>query len=112
MQAANLWRFDYDNIDSINLHYDFEERIVDENRRGSCSLYDVKFQEELSNIEKHRNTTDFSGNLVHYVISGRSKYNVSMFAQKEVPVVPVIFVWNNVQNFTVVLQGRIRYNIE
>lgn len=71
-QSANLWMFDYDNFNSENHHYDFEEKIADENREGCCLLYDSKFQTELSNIVNHKNTTDFSGNMVHYVISGRS----------------------------------------
>lgn len=71
-QSANLLVYNYDFLNSKNHHYDLEEKIVDENRRECCSLYDSKFREELSNIENHKNTTDFSGNMVHYVISGRS----------------------------------------
>lgn len=37
-QSANLWMFDYDNFNSENRHYDFEEKIVDENRIGLISL--------------------------------------------------------------------------
>jgi len=72
-QSANLWMYDYNNPNTKDYHYDFDEKIVDENRSGYCSLYDSSFQEELLNIESHKNTTDFSGNMVHYVISGRSK---------------------------------------
>ena len=36
-------------------------------------LYDKGFCAELSNIEQHSNHTKYSGNMVHYFISGRSK---------------------------------------
>lgn len=72
LQAANLWMYDYDYINSKDHYYDFEERIVDETRERDCALYDSAFQEELTNIVNHKNTTEFSGNMVHYIISGRS----------------------------------------
>lgn len=72
IRSANLWIHEYDWSDSANHHYDFEEKIVDENDKKTYCLYDFKFQKELSNIENHINTTDFSGNMVHYIISERS----------------------------------------
>lgn len=72
VSQANLWRHNYDVFESTNRHFDYEEIIVDENRKGCCALYDSRFNEELSNIEKHKNTMNFNGNMVHYVISGRS----------------------------------------
>ena len=72
VSQANLWMHDYDILESKNHHYEFDEIIVDENREGCCALYDSGFTEELSNIEKHKNTMNFNGNMVHYVISGRS----------------------------------------
>ena len=39
-------------------------------------LYDKGFCAELSNIEQHSNHTKYSGNMVHYFISGRSKESV------------------------------------
>lgn len=72
VSQANLWMHDYNILESNNKHYDYEEIIVDENRKGYCALYDSRFNEELSNIEKHKNTMNFNGNMVHYVISGRS----------------------------------------
>lgn len=35
-------------------------------------MYDKSLIDELSNIESHKNTSDFKGNMVHYFISGRS----------------------------------------
>ena len=72
LQQANLWRHDYDIFESKNHYYEFEEIIVDETRKGCYALYDSRFNDELSNIEKHKNAMNFNGNMVHYVISGRS----------------------------------------
>lgn len=72
MQAANLWYLGYDYSETEDLRFDFEEKIVDENKKERSSLYDLKFKEELSNIENHKNASEFGGNMVHYVISGRS----------------------------------------
>lgn len=72
VRQANLWMHDYNMLESKNNHYDYEELIVDENRKGCSLLHDSRFNEELSNIEKHKNTMNFNGNMVHYVISGRS----------------------------------------
>lgn len=72
MEMANLWYFDYDYSKTKEHRFDFEEKIVDEHKKRSHFLYDSKFIEELTNIENHKNTTDFCGNMVHYVISGRS----------------------------------------
>lgn len=40
VQSANLWMFDYDNLNSKDHHYYFEEKIVDEKQERCCSLYD------------------------------------------------------------------------
>ena len=72
INMANLWVDDLSKYNSKNCHYDFEEKIVADDKKDGCSIYDSKFQEEISNIEFHKNTTNFSGNMVHYVISGRS----------------------------------------
>ena len=72
IQTANLWMHDYDYRNSKNYRFDFEERIVSENKPNRDYLYDSKFKEELTNIENHKNTSEFSGNMVHYVVSARS----------------------------------------
>lgn len=72
IQTANLWMHDYDYRNSKNYRFDFEERIVNENKPNRDYLYDSKFKEELTNIENHKNTSEFSGNMVHYVVSARS----------------------------------------
>lgn len=72
MQTANLWMHDYDYHNTKTHRFDFEERIVNENKPNRDYLYDSKFKEELANIENHKNTSEFSGNMVHYVVSARS----------------------------------------
>lgn len=52
--------------------YDFKERIVSEQECEICSIYHRDFVEELRNIKVHANLSEYSGNMVHYVISSRS----------------------------------------
>ena len=49
-----------------------EERIVSDKSSCANAIYDPTFIHELTNIEEHENALDFKGNMVHYVISGRS----------------------------------------
>lgn len=53
-------------------NYDFKERIISEQECEICSIYHQDFVEELRNIKAHANLSEYSGNLVHYVISSRS----------------------------------------
>lgn len=55
-----------------NLCYDLQERIVTRKECKANALYDQKFISELENIEMHQNTSAYSGNMVHYIISSRS----------------------------------------
>lgn len=72
LKEANLWNYDYDYMCNHSYRCDFAEIIINENLMENLVLHDSRFKEELSNIAKHHNTADFNGNMVHYVISGRS----------------------------------------
>ena len=52
--------------------YKWEEKIITGKDKKANPLYDKSMTDELSNIESHINASDFHGNPVHYVISGRS----------------------------------------
>lgn len=52
--------------------FDLKEKIISEKIKKDNPMYDASVINELSNIESHRNTSDFSGNMAHYVISGKS----------------------------------------
>ena len=72
IEASNLWIYNYYNNETKSFHFDFKERIVPEKSSCKKSIYDQAFIDELINIEEHENKSDFKGNMVHYVISGRS----------------------------------------
>ncbi len=57
---------------TVFIRYDFSEFIVSDKPRKALPIYDKSFVDELDNIEKHKNSLEGAGNLVHYVISGRS----------------------------------------
>ena len=58
-------------------HYDFDERIVPENKKYAGGIYDQAFISELKNVEEHANETNHKTNMVHYVISSRSVESAS-----------------------------------
>ena len=58
--------------DPVNLHYEYEERMITDVENTENAIYDQAFRKELKNIETHKNNPDCKGNTVHYVISGRS----------------------------------------
>lgn len=72
IETANVTICDYYNNEPIHLHYALSEKIISENPKKEKPMYDKSLLNELSNIESHKNTSDFKGNLVHYFISGRS----------------------------------------
>lgn len=73
IEASNLWIYDYFYMNDKNtFHYDFKERIISEQKCEECSIYSQGFVEELRNIKTHANVSEYSGNMVHYVISGHS----------------------------------------
>ena len=72
IEASNLWIYNYYNNETKSFRFDFKERIVPEKSSCKKSIYDQVFIDELINIEEHENKSDFKGNMVHYVISGRS----------------------------------------
>lgn len=72
IEAANIRIYDYYKNEPVLLHYDFKEKIISKNHKKGNLMYDKSLINELSNIESHKNTSDFKGNMVHYFISGRS----------------------------------------
>ena len=80
IEASNLWIYNYYNNEKLSFHYNFEERIVSDKNCANV-LYDQSFINELTNIEEHENASDFRGNMVHYVISGRSNEAVRDMAE-------------------------------
>lgn len=53
--------------------YEFTETIIPEAVRTIPSIYDTGVVKELNNIEDNSNTTEFTGNPVHYVITAGSR---------------------------------------
>ncbi len=72
VDTAHLYLFNYDTIDSKDKNFEYNERIISSERIDCHGMYDDKFRRELSNIENHVNNFDYSGNMVHYVISSKS----------------------------------------
>lgn len=72
IEAANIRIYDYYKNEPISLRYDLKEKIIREKHKKENPMYDRSLMNELSNIEAHKNTSDFKGNMVHYFISGRS----------------------------------------
>lgn len=72
IDAANVRIYDYYNNEPVSFHYDLKEKIISENHKKENPIYDMSLLNELSNIESHKNTSDFKGNMVHYFVSGRS----------------------------------------
>lgn len=73
MDSAKLWPYylvDYDATRSFK-YYEFEERIIETDKKKEM-LFDPGFVKELHTIETHENKTNYDGNLVHYILSGRS----------------------------------------
>ena len=73
IELSNLWIYYYSCInDTRPFPYDFKEHIISEQECEICSIYHRDFVEELRNIKAHANLSEYSGNMVHYVISSRS----------------------------------------
>lgn len=72
IETSNLWIYNCYNNETKSFHFEFRERIVPEKSICKSAIYDQAFTDELINIEEHENASDFKGNMVHYVISGRS----------------------------------------
>lgn len=74
IDSNNLWMYNYyRTLNEQDIHFDFSEMIVSEKYEADTTLYDRSFSDELKNIRNHSGSNDFEGNLVHYIISGRSK---------------------------------------
>lgn len=74
IDSTHLWIYYCNSADSDfrNTNYHFTERIISGKERKNYFLYDQKFISELENIETHQNTSAYSGNMVHYILSSRS----------------------------------------
>ena len=72
IEASNLWIYNYYNNEKLSFYFKFDERIVPDKSSCRNAIYDQSFINELTNIEEYENASDFKGNMVHYVISGRS----------------------------------------
>ena len=70
IEDTNLWIYNYYHDESKSFHYDFKEYVISEKKTKNNPIYDPKFVDELSNIEAHENVSGYSGNMVHYIISG------------------------------------------
>ena len=74
IDSTHLWIYYCNSADSDfrNTNYHFTERIISGKERKNYFLYNQKFIGELENIETHQNTSAYSGNMVHYILSSRS----------------------------------------
>ena len=72
IDAANVRVYDCYRNEPASLRFELKEKIITESRKKDNPMFDASVRNELSNIESHRNTSDFSGNMVHYIISGKS----------------------------------------
>lgn len=72
LEQAQLWIDQYSSGNIKALHYVFKENIISDKCQKGTWLYDGSLKKELLNIENHKNSSDFNGNMVHYIISSRS----------------------------------------
>ena len=74
VEDMNLWfyRSYYDGNMNVQNGYVFNEKIISETPKPEKSIYDKGFLDELSNIDTCKNASNYTGNMVHYVISSRS----------------------------------------
>ena len=72
VELSNLFIYQYYADNSKSYHFDFKEKIIPEIQTEEMSIYDENFIAELSNIDSHSNSSEHKGNMVHYIISGRS----------------------------------------
>lgn len=73
IDSANLFILDY-NYESTIVGYELNEKVVPHNLdKVDCTyMYDKVFRNELLNIANHKNSSEFNGNMVHYVLACRS----------------------------------------
>lgn len=72
VELSNLFIYEYSADNSKSYHFNFKEKIISENRTTEMAIYDEDFIAELLNIEMHTNSSEYKGNMVHYIISSRS----------------------------------------
>ena len=69
VEAANVRICDYYKNEQIIFHYDLKEKIISENGIKENPMYDKSVINELSNIESHKNASDFSVSLIYYAFN-------------------------------------------
>lgn len=72
-----LWSMKINTFDEYYMNqqpfrFGWKETIISMNAQKGTALYDSSLIDEMSNIERHKNTSGFRGNIAHYIISGRS----------------------------------------
>ncbi|MCR4610454.1 MAG: AAA family ATPase [Lachnospiraceae bacterium] len=74
VKGAKLVVYDLVNLgfETPDYAFDFDEEIVDTDRKTDYSLYNEDFINEIKNIRSHKNDTGVNGNMAHYIISARS----------------------------------------
>lgn len=72
VETANIEVYIEQKNDRSCFRYDLKEKIISGNPKKENPMYHESVIKELSNIEAHKNTSDFQGNMVHYIISVRS----------------------------------------
>lgn len=71
--SINVYSHYYLDTENNNANYFlYEEVLLPEEKIPTCSIFEQGFINELANIEEHKNSHPKSGNVVHYIISGRS----------------------------------------
>ena len=72
IDAANVRVYELYKNEPASFHYNLKEKIISEKPKKINPIYDKSVINELANIESHKNTSDFKGNMVHYIISSKS----------------------------------------
>lgn len=85
IESANLW-FYYNYFEGMKNRLDtnwfeFEEWIIQETYEKKNVICDSGFLHELENIASHKNMFGYQGNIVHYVISGRSSEAINSMTE-------------------------------
>ena len=72
VEISNLFIYEYYMDNSKSYHFKFQEKIIPKTKTEKNAIYDEEFINELSNVKLRSNNTEYRGNIVHYIVSGRS----------------------------------------
>lgn len=81
VETSRLWFYEYYTGNKEHLFFHFNEKIVSDQMEKCDWLFDESLKNELINIETHKNTSEFHGNMVHYIISSRSVETTSVMTE-------------------------------